>query len=187
MVIGPLRSYQDVYVAACGKQFTDGGLGRRHEKECQSCQGETGAEAALESLPELSQAEHAAMSAMPDDLPERLNKGEWWDGARYWTARDAVCRIRDLLESLQVAWLDGYRNGETASTIGAALRRYAGLAPLDLKEPREIQSDLLSIAGDKHRHQASIANNDSCFICGRDLRDEVHIPGAAEAAGEEKP
>jgi hypothetical protein len=37
MVIGPLRSYQDVYVAACGDQFVSHQLGIQHERECQAC------------------------------------------------------------------------------------------------------------------------------------------------------
>jgi len=57
--------------------------------------------------------------------------------------------------------------------LSAALRRYANCQPLDLKTPQEIQRELLAIAGDKHRHVASIGD-DSCNICGRDLRDEIH-------------
>jgi len=61
-----------------------------------------------------------------------------------------------------------------------AVRRYANYQPLDLKTPHELQTELLAIAGATHRHQASIGD-DSCFLCGRDLRDKVHsrseLPG----------
>lgn len=54
-----------------------------------------------------------------------------------------------------------------------AIRRYANHQPLDVKSPREIQRELLAIAGDEHVHVAS--TSDACLICGRDLRDDVHI------------
>lgn len=65
------------------------------------------------------------------------------------------------------------KQGETVSTVSAALKRYASHQPLDLKTPREIQQDLLAIAGETHWHRASIGS-DECLICGRDLRDSVH-------------
>ncbi len=37
MVIGPLRSYQDVYVAACGQPFMNRSAGVQHEKHCEAC------------------------------------------------------------------------------------------------------------------------------------------------------
>lgn len=37
MTIGPLQSYQDVYVAACGLPFTSRRLGVQHESECPAC------------------------------------------------------------------------------------------------------------------------------------------------------
>jgi hypothetical protein len=42
MIIGPLRSYQDVYVAACGAQFTEFRLGIQHERECLACKATIG-------------------------------------------------------------------------------------------------------------------------------------------------
>jgi len=57
--------------------------------------------------------------------------------------------------------------------LKAAIRRYASHQPLDLKTPRELQEELLAIAGEPHRHRASIGD-DSCLLCGRDLRNEVH-------------
>ena len=55
----------------------------------------------------------------------------------------------------------------------SAIRRYASHQPLDLKTPSEIQADLLAIAGEPHRHKASVGD-DSCLLCGRDLRNEIH-------------
>lgn len=57
--------------------------------------------------------------------------------------------------------------------IKCAIRRYASHEPLELKSPREIQTDLLSIAGQEHRHRAKIGD-DSCLLCGRDMSHEVH-------------
>ena len=37
--IGPVASYQDVYVAACGRDFPDHKSGRLHEEECGECSG----------------------------------------------------------------------------------------------------------------------------------------------------
>ena len=37
-MIGPVRSYQQIYVAACGQDFPDGSIGRKHESECCECQ-----------------------------------------------------------------------------------------------------------------------------------------------------
>ena len=36
--IGPVRSYQDVYVAACGADFPDHAMGRLHESNCRECE-----------------------------------------------------------------------------------------------------------------------------------------------------
>jgi len=36
-MIGPLRSYQDVYVAVCGQQFVTHRAGIKHERECEDC------------------------------------------------------------------------------------------------------------------------------------------------------
>jgi hypothetical protein len=58
-------------------------------------------------------------------------------------------------------------------TIERALRRYAGIQPLDLLSARDIQADLLAIAGGQHTHRAMI-RSDECLLCGHDLRDEVH-------------
>ena len=58
-------------------------------------------------------------------------------------------------------------------TIERALRRYAGIQPLDLLSARDIQADLLAIAGGQHTPRAMI-RSDECLLCGHDLRDEVH-------------
>ena len=55
------------------------------------------------------------------------------------------------------------------------LRSYANHHPLNLKSPGQIQRDLLAICGDKHMHVAGIG--DTCAICHRDLRDDVHTRG----------
>lgn len=57
--------------------------------------------------------------------------------------------------------------------LEGAIRHYACQQPLDLKSAREIQADLLSIAGDEHYHVRSIGD-DRCLICGHDLRHEIH-------------
>ena len=60
------------------------------------------------------------------------------------------------------------------STIERALRRYAGIQPLDLLSAQDIQADLRAIAGDQHTHRTMI-RSDECLLCGHDRRDEVHI------------
>ena len=149
--------------------------GEEQEHPCPRCgwHPEQDEQEESDDLPQLNDAKQAALDSLPDDLPERLKNGEWWDGARFWTAKDAVERITWLNFAIQTAWLDGYRNGEIASRSVVALRRYASHAPLDLLSPRELQADLLAIAGNKHMHRASIGS-DACWICGRDLRDAVH-------------
>lgn len=37
-MIGPVFSYQSIYVTACGKDYTNYKLGILHEKECIYCQ-----------------------------------------------------------------------------------------------------------------------------------------------------
>lgn len=59
------------------------------------------------------------------------------------------------------------------ATVVKAVQDYAATAPLDLKSPGEIQSDLRAILGEPHVHRASIGN-DRCALCRRDLRDAVH-------------
>jgi hypothetical protein len=39
-MIGPVDSYQAIYVAVCGLQFANSTLGRDHERECAECKGE---------------------------------------------------------------------------------------------------------------------------------------------------
>lgn len=39
-MIGPLGSYQDIYVALCGQQFTTQKAGRNHERTCNECKEE---------------------------------------------------------------------------------------------------------------------------------------------------
>lgn len=58
--------------------------------------------------------------------------------------------------------------------ICRAIGHYAEHAPIDLKSPSEIQRDLRAICGERHYHVASIGS-DECDLCGRDLRNEVHI------------
>jgi hypothetical protein len=36
-MIGPLGSYQQIYVAMCGQQFTTHAEGRSHERTCHAC------------------------------------------------------------------------------------------------------------------------------------------------------
>ena len=36
-MIGPVGSYQDLYVASCGDVLANYGSGKRHERECQAC------------------------------------------------------------------------------------------------------------------------------------------------------
>ena len=66
--------------------------------------------------------------------------------------------------------------------VTRAVRNYASHQPLDLMTPGDIQRDLLAIAGDKHRHRASIGSDD-CLVCGRDLRHEVHLPDECTYCG----
>jgi hypothetical protein len=35
--LGPVASYQDIYVAACGQDFPDHAMGRLHESDCREC------------------------------------------------------------------------------------------------------------------------------------------------------
>lgn len=36
-MIGPVDSYQSIYVAACGQQFVNHRLGVEHERSCHAC------------------------------------------------------------------------------------------------------------------------------------------------------
>lgn len=36
-MIGPVRSYEEIYVALCGRQFVNWSLGRQHEVDCLNC------------------------------------------------------------------------------------------------------------------------------------------------------
>lgn len=36
-MIGPVDSYQSIYVAICGREFTSAVLGRQHERDCPAC------------------------------------------------------------------------------------------------------------------------------------------------------
>ena len=69
-------------------------------------------------------------------------------------------------------------------TIECALRRYAGIQPLDLLRAQELQSDLRAIAGDQHVHRAMI-RSDECLLCGHDRLDEVHTSIPKKADGYE--
>jgi hypothetical protein len=60
------------------------------------------------------------------------------------------------------------------NTIERALGRYADFAPLDLKRPSEIQNDLQSILGRPHLHDGRGTDKDECFLCCRDIRNEIH-------------
>lgn len=64
--------------------------------------------------------------------------------------------------------------------IKAAIRDYATQHPIDLTSSRELQADLLAIAGARHCHRKSIGS-DACLLCGEDLRADVHIRGVEEA------
>ena len=44
----------------------------------------------------LNPKEREAIDSLPDDLPDRLMKGDWWDGNRWWTSREAVEQIARL-------------------------------------------------------------------------------------------
>lgn len=41
-MIGPVKSYQSIYVAACGRDFPDRHTGMAHEKECPACEALSG-------------------------------------------------------------------------------------------------------------------------------------------------
>ena len=43
-MIGPVNSYQDIYVAACGEDFASHAVGIDHERNCPMCRAETGYE-----------------------------------------------------------------------------------------------------------------------------------------------
>jgi hypothetical protein len=62
---------------------------------------------------------------------------------------------------------------EAIKSYVEAIKSYANHQPLDLLSPSQIQSDLLAIAGEPHRHRAS-GVGDSCQLCRRDLRSPVH-------------
>tara|TARA_Y100000034_G_C6794083_1_gene355760 strand:- start:284 stop:511 length:228 start_codon:yes stop_codon:yes gene_type:complete len=58
--------------------------------------------------------------------------------------------------------------------VREAVRNYANYHPIDLKTPREIQLDLLSITGDVHCFQPNCGDQDLCNLCGRHIRNPVH-------------
>ena len=58
--------------------------------------------------------------------------------------------------------------------LNEVIRRYASIQPLGLLSAGQIQQDLLAISGDRHAHRRSIGS-DECLLCGRDLREEIHI------------
>lgn len=63
----------------------------------------------------------------------------------------------------------------TALAMERALRRYAGFGSFEGRTLAQIQGDLFAIAGDPHIHDGRMIDDDECFLCGRDLRAEVHL------------
>ncbi len=62
-----------------------------------------------------------------------------------------------------------------ALAMERALRRYAGFGSFEGRTLHQIQRDLLAIAGDQHIHDGRMIESDECFLCGRDLRADVHL------------
>ncbi len=62
-----------------------------------------------------------------------------------------------------------------ALAMERALRRYAGFGSFEGRTLGQLQRDLLAIAGDPHIHDGRMIGDDECFLCGRDLRADVHL------------
>lgn len=83
-------------------------------------------------------------------------------------------RDEDVYIALDTVLSELRRLRKNERTIVDAIRRYANHVPLDLKSPRQIQRELLGIAGDEHVY-VNRAVGDACLICGRDSLDDAHI------------
>ena len=96
-----------------------------------------------------------------------------------------IKKLREDAASNPLAWLFAHdalellvyvdRLRAENQRLNEAVRSYVNHHLLNLKSPGQIQRDLLAICGDKHMHVAGIG--DTCAICHRDLRDDVHTRG----------
>ena len=72
-----------------------------------------------------------------------------------------------------MTYRDEYSCMNEADRMKDALLSYAAVQPLDIKRPGDIQRDLRSIAGKKHKYQRMISDI-RCMICCHNKEHEVH-------------